>query len=575
MLNRLHIVSLSVLVLALSLHASMHDKPQPQRDFFAEYIEALQNQLTLQDGSTIAPGDGELRDWEVVLRLVRKDSLEPAARILARYHYTMTTMGDVQTGAAYLVIRENQPMSRNWGTFVFNRHAKKRLFIDVENPVKEANTLQIGADLFRHLGAEWLCIAGGATEKWGENPFRPTRTVYSRWHEMLVDLTHMTVSVQGYPSNAAPKDEIVLSNGRTTDEQWGISQISLSVRDSLRQSGFACSLAMYDSGYAALSGARNHSGIFSNDSVGFGHWLSLELSSSLRFNPTRVRRLIAIADRALELTGRKVSQQVNRAFGLVSPRVVRVDSLHRIMFPPSGGESYRILSFNGAESRPDTLNVHMGSWMELGGRNRSYSSIAPYDTGSSLLRPGSRSAVRRGARTAIVQRAGQELTSLSKFTTPDEGNDVHDGNEDATSAEPVTVHRIPIDKVPIAEYSPQAGHGVSPFSLGGILPADYRVGTAVFEMNPPPAEAAEEESASVFLVPLINCTSLAGDEEYIGVRMNSVLVGEIARLVATSRNPGRDVGLIAEEGSDGSYFLRILPAHIPHSISSVDLARKY
>ncbi len=566
-----------MLVLVVSLSASGRDKPQGPRDFFSEFIDGLQNQLALQDGSTIPPSQEELRDWETILRLVRRDSLERASKILGRYNYSITTMGDALTGASYLVISESQPMARNWGTFVFNRHAKKRLFVHVERPAKEASTLQIGSDLFRHLSAQWLCIAGGVyAENAVENPFRNTRSVFSRWHEMLVDLTHMTVSVHGFPASAGASDEIVLSNGRTSDEQWGISQISLSVRDSLRQAGFGCALAMYDSGYASLAGAKNRQGIFSNDSVGFGHWLNLELSSSLRFNSARMKRFLAVADHALELTGKKISQQVNRAFGLVSPRVVRVDSLHRIMFPPSGGESYRILSFNVAEAKPETINGRMGSWMDLGGKTRSYSSVTPYDSGSSMLGPASPSAGRRGTGTAVVQRAAKELTALAKFTAADEDPADANDNESAGTQEPIAVHRIPIDKVPVAEYSPQAGHGVSPFSLGGILPANYRAGgVPVFEMNQAPVSNSDEESASVFLVPLINCTSQAGDEEYIGVRMNSVLVGEIARLVAKSGSPGRDIGIVAEQGEEGNYYLRVLPAQLPSSYPLPELARKF
>ncbi len=566
-----------MLVLVLSLPITGRGQYQAPRDFFSEFIDGLQNQLALQDGSTIPPGQEELRDWETILRLVRKDSLERASRILSRYNYSVTTMGDVLTGSSYLVISESRPMARNWGTFIYNRHAKKRLFVHVERPVKEANTLQIGSDLFRHLSAQWLCIAGGfSAENATENPFRNTRTIFARWHEMLVDLTHMTVSVHGFPASTGASDEIVISNGRTSDEQWGISQISLSVRDSLRQAGFGCALAMYDSGHASLAGAKNRQGIFSNDSVGFGHWLSLELSSSLRFNSARMKRFIAVADHALELTGKRISQQVNRAFGLVSPRVVRVDSLHRIMFPPSGGESYRILSFKAAGEQTDTINGRMGSWMDLGGRNRSYSSVAPYDSGSSMF--GSRSAGRRGTGTAVVQRAAQELTALARFTAADQEAAYADteSSDGTVQQEPIAVHRIPIDKVPVAEYSPQAGHGVSPFSLGGILPANYRAGgVPVFEMNPTPPTGIDEESASVFLVPLINCTSQAGDEEYIGVRMNSVLVGEIARLVAKSGSPGRDIGIIAEQGDEGNYYLRVLPAQLPGSYPLPDLARKY
>ncbi|TLY31689.1 MAG: hypothetical protein E6K56_04410 [Ignavibacteria bacterium] len=288
----------------------------------------------------------DVREWRTVFALLRERSLDKCRRILAKYDYQLLEIPAPDrdpiaprrspsfsaryqsegTGANYYdVLRENSPLRRGWGTLVFNRNQAKRVYVHVPHPIHDGNSAVLGAELFRSLNAECLMIAG-TDRSAGVFPCDVVTlkgSMFEKWHEMLTDLVHLSLSVHGYAARAYPHPidttDIVVSNGRTTDEQWGISQISLSVRDTLRASGFRCALAMYDSGYARLAGGANRQGRFSNDSVGFGHWLNLEFSDRVRSNPQDYSRLLGAVDRALAVTGQKISQQMNRAFGLVSP----------------------------------------------------------------------------------------------------------------------------------------------------------------------------------------------------------------------------------------------------------------
>jgi len=440
----------------------------------------------------------------------------------------------------------------------------------------------MGAELFRSLNAECLMIAG--TDRLdGVSPFDVVTlkgSMFEKWHEMLTDLVHLSLSVHGYAARvyAHPIDttEIVVSNGRTTDEQWGISQISLSVRDTLRASGFRCGLAMYDSGYARLAGGANRQGRFSNDSVGFGHWLNLEFSDRFRVTSPDYSRLLGAVDRALAVTGQRISQQMNRAFGLVSPRVLRVDSEHRLLFPPPAEETYRIISFDSRRMEKDTLDIQFGNWVELKGSSRKISSISRLDSSQpDFLRelrhrsPGGRPPVI----TRIIERPATELASRLDLRGSRGSDSLPEDSEGATD-EPIQVQRIPLEPLFSSTITSDGNADLNPYrwqggSVSDIFPALQafrRVSTASFEDG-----MERVESSPHVLIPLLNKSYGMDGKKFIGVQMTSILVNQIARLVppssrrvpqgGTSGTSGtlRDVALMAEQDQRGKFFLRIFP----------------
>jgi hypothetical protein len=432
----------------------------------------------------------------------------------------------------------------------------------------------MAAEIFRSLNAECLMIAG--TDRLdGVSPFDVVTlkgSMFERWHEMLTDLVHLSLSVHGYASRvySHPIDttDIVVSNGRTTDEQWGISQISLSVRDTLRASGFRCGLAMYDSGYAKLSAGANRQGRFSNDSVGFGHWLNLEVSDRFRANSQDYSRLVGAVDRALAVTGQKISQQMNRAFGLVSPRVLRVDAEHRLLFPPPADETYRIISFDSRRMEKDTLDIKFGNWVELKGSSRKIASISRLDT----LQPDFLRDLRHqssGGRppviTRIIERPVTELASRLALRGSRDADSLSEDSDDPID-EPLQVQRIPLEPLLSSVISSDGNAGLSPYRWqGGSIPdifpamqAFRRVSAASFENAAAPVDAAPH-----VLIPVLNKSYGIGGKNFIGVQMTSMLVNQIARLVpppsryAGQSGSSRDVALMAEQDQKGKFFLRL------------------
>ena len=542
-----------------------------REDNFIRFVEDIKLHFQTEDKLVNAfPSDEELRSMGNALSLFRAKMYDSCKTILLKYNYSLTPLVDAITGNTYDIIKEQYPIKRGWGTFVYNRNHKKRLFIHVNHPVDDPSADAIAAELFRSSNAEWLFIAG--TPRYVNAAKAPSdigkvkRTIFQRWHELLTDLTHITLSLHAYrtDSYAAPVSgtDVVISNGKTSDDQWGISQLSLAFRDSLKTAGFRCSLAMYDSGYAQLSGGWNIQGTFTNDSVGFGHWLYLELSENIREHPPEYARFIAAANRALEIAGKKISQQVNHAWGLVSPRVVRVDSLHRIMFPPSDAETYRIVSFDSNNKRNDTLDIRMGNWLQLVGNSRTIARITSLDSArgtlADQLSPTRNKSLGRTL-AQIVRESPNDLVPKLKRAKEVISDSSLTGDDDGPSQEPLQVHRIPLRPVFASTISNESASDMVPFRWEGIVQGRWTPHIVTFEINNP--SQSQYEPFPSYLIPIINSSYRDGRSRFIGIRMTQVLIDEIARLVNRHQVDDREVGLMAEEMRSGEYYLRIFPGN--------------
>ncbi|HSG29223.1 MAG TPA: hypothetical protein VLA34_12140, partial [Candidatus Krumholzibacterium sp.] len=226
----------------------------------------------------VVPDRDELNQWSEILAHFRAGRYDSAGVILARYNYSIVHLIDDVTGNTFDVISERQPIRLGWGTLVYNRGWSRNLNVHVNHPVEDGNIAVIAAEFFRRSGAKWLLMGGSSKFALGSGNgadlARAGNSVFHRWHRELSDRMTVSVSLHAYNpdyySFPVSASDVVLSNGRTGDDQWGISQISLTFRDSLRRAGFRTALAMLDSGFARLAAGYNPQAIFSNDSLGFG-----------------------------------------------------------------------------------------------------------------------------------------------------------------------------------------------------------------------------------------------------------------------------------------------------------------
>lgn len=560
--------SLSCLFL-FSAGTAIFAAPQRGNDPFLAFIGETVGRIPPAEARAYRiPTGPELDEWTQVLRDFRAGRYDECRTALARLGYSLTTVSDPATGGSYDIFREEGPVRRGWGTLIHNRGGKKRLIVHVNHPVEDGNAPVVAAELLRRAGARWMLMGGSAKKASADgaaaDPAAAPVSVFQRWHELLSDASTVSLSLHGFDPRRYGRpisvSDVILSNGRTSDAQWGISRLSLEFRDRLRGGGFQAAVAMLDSGFARLAGGGNPQGIASNDASGFGRWLNVELSPTVRHHPAAYGRFIEIADEALASTQGPLARAAGDPFGLVSPRVIRIDRQNPLHFPPPKEERYRIVSFSAGESRNDTLDLLFGDWLEGRRSGARGARIVEYDTAGSI----SSYHGRNGG-----SMAGSTVTKLLNATQgrtpgirpaehrPADSADAAGGGEPAV--EPIQVHRIPLRPVLASTVSPERTPISTPFHWGGMVPEAFTPQFFTFRGDEPAAAEFEIPGLSRFLIPLLKNSYHPGSRRYVGVDMTDMLVNEIARLVSEYRIEGSEIGLMAEQSESGDYYLRIFP----------------
>jgi len=565
------------LVTLLSVSAACYSNSLPstkvQPDIFNSFIQETYSRMpSANSGIYIMPEENDFIEWNRILRLFRGHSYDSCKQSLMKYNYELIQIKDVLNDNVYDILREKYPVRYGWGTYIFNRNFKKRLHIHVNHPVDDPNAINIGADMFRQLRGEWLMIGGASRKaipgKLNADAGRMKQSIFEYWHEMLSNLSYVAISIHSYdesqfqfPINST---DLIISNGCTSDQQWGISQLSMAFRDTMRYFGYNCGLAMYDSGFARLSGGWNTQGVFSNDSVGFGHWIYVELSKKIREKPWEYGKLISALDHALDLTGKKISQQVNRGFGLVSPRVVRVDSLRRLFFPPANVETYRIISFDSRNRKNDTIDVRMGNWMNTINSKKAVTAVTVLDTNSKDMA----SMFRQRNGTTVVSKimeSPKHSPSMIKFKIGKDRDSVSSDDDDEYLGEPLQVHRIPLQPILKQSFASRSSSDVATFKWEGIVSGWFAPSIPTFELGANQMNI-DEKIFPRFLIPLVSNSYKNGRGKFLGVQMTNVLVNEIARLVSEYQVFDKDIGLLAEQSEAGDFYLRIFPGTAKESV---------
>lgn len=539
-----------------------------QSDNFRDFIAETEYKVSLPKSDIyVIPDENDFSEWRKVLHYFRIRSFDSCKTILSKYNYELIHLKDAVTENIYDIVREKYPIRYGWGTYIFNRNSKKRLLIHINHPIDDPHVLDVGAQLFRELKGQWLLIAG--TSKWTvpgkslADVGKVKRSIFHQLHESLSSLTYVSLSLHSFDENKFPfpisNTDIIISNGRTSDEQWGISQLSLTLRDTLRAAGYSCGLAMYDSGYARLAGGWNVQGIFSNDSVGFGHWLYIELSKKVRWRAREYSKLVSAFDKGLELTGKKISQQVNRSFGLVSPRVVRIDSGGRLYFPSQNVDTYKIVLYNSTSQKNDTIDTRTGNWSTLFGSKKSMTVIKVLD---STNKDFFQKLKHNGGSTVVskILDSPKRITSAVLFKDQKIPDSVSTEDEEERRWEPLQTHRIPLQPVLHQTFETGIASDISSFRWDGLVPAWFTPKLPAFDLIENQFDSDEIKNLPRFLIPIINSSYLAGKQRFLGVQMTNILVKEITRLVSNYQMEDQDFGLMAEQAETGDFYLRIFPA---------------
>ncbi len=108
----------------------------------------------------------------------------------------------------------------------------------------------------------------------------------------------------------------------------------------------------------------------------------------------------------------------------------------------------------------------------------------------------------------------------------------------------------------------------TPFHWGGILPEGFTPQVFTYRSAHAGISDVDIPGLSRFLIPLLKSSYHGGGVRFVGVDMTDLLVNEIARLVSEYRVEGKEIGVMAEQGEDGDYYLRLFPEALADNLNS-------
>jgi hypothetical protein len=226
----------------------------------------------------IVPTGEERSAWRTLIASMMQSDLPGACGLIAlnNFPYRVIQYSDAITGNTYTLLQEDIPITKGWGTYMFNPTGAALLTIEIPHPLFDSLTPEEGVDAFRQLDARVLLMAGthrsaniapsscqpneassdaDAAHNTG-NMFEPT-------HEVVAAQIPAVAFVQlhGNQNRTCANVDVFVSNGTTTPGPLVNGIVSC-----LQGSIFSAEAATPNS-MCVLRGTTNVQGRFSNGST--------------------------------------------------------------------------------------------------------------------------------------------------------------------------------------------------------------------------------------------------------------------------------------------------------------------
>ncbi|HEX8693084.1 MAG TPA: hypothetical protein VF746_11730 [Longimicrobium sp.] len=226
-----------------------------------------------------------------------------ADALLAQYGYDVYSIREAVTGDSLVVFRERAPaggadVPRGWGTYVYNPSpTARRADIHANHPISDLNTEDMAADLYQRCRCRWLFVAGAERDANHLDPAqqsdmaRVTNSVFHQMYTRVAAANVRTLSIHGFVASKhtlpSGVDHVLSNGGRfLNDAAQTYTAADTTLRTRLVNNGFVSGLFNRDAGYDELGATVNPQGQHSNNSFGFGRWMSIETEKNVRDSTT-------------------------------------------------------------------------------------------------------------------------------------------------------------------------------------------------------------------------------------------------------------------------------------------------
>lgn len=175
----------------------------------------------------VPPTNSELNSFKTIVENVMNGNFTAARDSLKRHGYLSYRFiqKNQNSSDTLIVIREKWPVSKGWGTYIFNPTGRDSLMLESPHPIWDSNSWRVAISAFEKLKASWFIIAG--THRYANKYSLVNDSIPSdvaHYPHTWFHVAHKTIGaarvlqIHGFAKTGSKSGypDVVLSNGSTS-----------------------------------------------------------------------------------------------------------------------------------------------------------------------------------------------------------------------------------------------------------------------------------------------------------------------------------------------------------------------
>lgn len=239
--------------------------------------------------SFVIPTTAQMSSFESVFAAIKSGNISSVQNLATPFGYTFIRFVHTPTSDTFYLLKENTPVQRGWGTYLFNTRTINDLAIEVPHPLWDRYTWSMGIKAF--IGANAKCFFLAGTHRYANSDSSSdmahvTKSIFYTAHKYFANAT--AIQVHGFDGSSpiySGYPDAVISNGTLYP-----STIYYTLRDKYNAEGFTAgvfSYATYNQ-LKQLGATTNTEGIWSNNNN--KKFVHIEHDQPLRFDTTNLKK---------------------------------------------------------------------------------------------------------------------------------------------------------------------------------------------------------------------------------------------------------------------------------------------
>lgn len=203
-----------------------------------EFVQERKESMPLRDSEAyIQPGSDDLDRFESAFIHLKTGDHQSALDEVSRYRYQFAWMELDGFDESILVLYEELPISRGWGTYIYNPGFAHNSAVQIPHPLFDIDTPEMGVQLFKDLQSRWYMLAG--THRYAN---RSSDSDMSHNENSVFQVAHQVSGAEWVPQLHGFNDQnslydeypqIIISNGTTEPHT-----VQFNLQDHFRQRDF-------------------------------------------------------------------------------------------------------------------------------------------------------------------------------------------------------------------------------------------------------------------------------------------------------------------------------------------------